>query len=209
MSPFRIVSRRFPAHRERRGARRARRDDTSLFAWRPGRPVVVIALAAAVARAVPVSAQDVPACARVTAFSALDFWVGDWDVFVQTTKVGTNHIAKVLDGCAVTETWHDAAGIEGRSLFYYVPATKRWKQVWVTARAMAPGGVKEKELVETLADGGLRFQGRITRADGTSYLDRTTLSPLSDGRVRQVIEVSADGRAWRTTFDAMYVRVKR
>jgi hypothetical protein len=38
-------------------------------------------------------------------------------------------------------------------------------------------------------------------------LDRTTLTPLADGRVRQVIERSSDGgTTWTTGFDAMYVR---
>ena len=45
-------------------------------------------------------------------------------------------------------------------------------------------------------------------ADGSSYLDRTTLSPLAGGEVRQHIEVSTDrGESWRTTFDAVYRRV--
>jgi hypothetical protein len=154
------------------------------------------------------AAQDAPACATVPAFSALDFWVGDWDVFVQTTKVGTNHIEKVLAGCAITESWRDANGGEGRSLFYYVPATKKWKQVWVTDRAMTPGGVKEKELIETLPDGGLRFQGSIALPDGTSYFDRTTLTPLPAGRVHQLIEASRDLHTWMTTFDATYVRTR-
>ena len=38
-----------------------------------------------------------------------------------------------------------------------------------------------------------------------SYLDRTTLSDLENGRVRQVIEVSMDeGANWKTVFDAEY-----
>jgi hypothetical protein len=127
-------------------------------------------------------------------------------VYVDDTRVGTNRIEKVLDGCAVVERWTGTGGGEGRSLFWYVPATDTWKQVWVTARAAAPGGVKEKALVEDLPDGGLRFQGEIPLPGGGSYLDRTTLTPLAEGRVRQVIETSSDGgRSWETRFDAEYV----
>jgi hypothetical protein len=37
-------------------------------------------------------------------------------------------------------------------------------------------------------------------------LDRTTLTPLGNGRVRQVIETSRDGgKTWRVGFDAVYV----
>lgn len=68
------------------------------------------------------------------------------------------------------------------------------------------GGVKEKRLMERYEDGGVRFQGEIALPDGRTYLDRTTLSPLDGGRVRQHIEISTDGgRSWRTTFDAVYV----
>jgi len=46
--------------------------------------------------------------------------------------------------------------------------------------------------------------------DVRSFLDRTTLTPMEEGKVRQVIETSRDeGERWRTGFDAVYVpRVK-
>lgn len=148
------------------------------------------------------------ACDDVRGFHRLDFWAGTWDVQVNGRTVGRNRIEKILDGCAVLEHWRGQAGGEGKSLFYYIPANDTWKQVWVTAGATGRGGVKEKELVETTADGGLRFLGEIPLADGTSYLDRTTLTPLPGGRVRQVIDRSTDGgETWHTGFDAVYVPV--
>jgi hypothetical protein len=37
--------------------------------------------------------------------------------------------------------------------------------------------------------------------------DRTTLTPLPDGRVRQLIETSNDdGRSWETRFEGFYRR---
>lgn len=158
--------------------------------------------------ATPAATQEPAAesCGAVPGFSTLDFWVGEWDVLVGEEKVGENTIEKVLDGCAVTERWRAAGGGEGRSLFYYVPATDTWKQVWVTERAAAPGGVKEKTMIERYDDGGVRFRGEIALPDGRTYLDRTTLRPMDGGRVRQHIEVSTDaGQSWRTTFDAVYV----
>ncbi len=146
-------------------------------------------------------------CAEDAAFRALDFWVGEWVVRSNGTVVGTNRIDKIVGGCAITESWTAQGGGQGHSLFYYVPAQTQWRQVWVTQNPAAPGGVKEKRLIETLAGGALRFQGEIPLATGGSYLDRTTLTPLDDGRVRQHIEISTDGGAiWRTTFDAIYER---
>ena len=156
----------------------------------------------------PAAAQtpQVPACSGSPLFGWLDFWVGEWRVVIRDQQVGTNRIRKVLDGCAITEEWADARGGTGRSLFYVSPDNGLWRQVWVTNTALAPGGVKEKHLIARYPDGGVRFQGEIV-VEGGVVLDRTTLTPLPDGRVRQVIERSSDGGAtWTTGFDAMYVR---
>jgi hypothetical protein len=154
-----------------------------------------------------VYAQAVSSCNDDPGFHVLDFWLGSWNVFVGDTLAGTNRITKVLNGCAVNEDWHDAAGSRGASLFYYEPSTRLWKQVWVTEQALEPGGLKEKHLVARLPEGGTRFQGEIPLPDGRIVLDRTTLTPEANGDVRQLIEVSRDGGAsWRVTFDARYRR---
>ena len=150
-----------------------------------------------------VAAQQTTSCADLPEYGVLDFWVGEWDVFVGAQQVGVNRIEKVLGGCALTEHWTDARGRLGQSFFYYAPLARRWQQVWVTE---TPGAVKEKHLVSRDPTGGVRFLGETLAPDGTRVLDRTTLTPEGDGRVRQVIDVSADGGAtWRTTFDAIYV----
>lgn len=161
-------------------------------------------IAVAVTAGAGVRAADV-SCEGVQGFDALDFWLGEWTVLVDGRQVGSNRISKILEGCAVVEEWTDSRGGEGRSLFYYIPAREEWKQVWVTPNATRPGGVKEKTLVERRDDGAVRFLGEIPLPDGGSYLDRTTLTPLEDGRVRQVIETSRDGgESWQTGFDAVY-----
>lgn len=148
----------------------------------------------------PIAAQacDGPA-ARL-----LDFWIGTWDVALPDgTKAGTNRIEKVLSGCAVLEHWQGEAGGDGKSLFYFDAAHGSWKQVWMTDRAT----FKEKQSIERLPGGAVRFQGTLPRAGGGATLDRTTLTPLDDGRVRQQIEQSDDnGATWRTTFLGIYTR---
>ena len=151
--------------------------------------------------------QAPPACADRPEFAWLDFWVGEWRVSVGGQQVGANRIEKVLDGCAVTEHWTDARGGAGFSLFFVEPVSGVWQQVWVSDTARAPGGVKQKRLVARLEGGALRFQGEVI-VNGAVILDRTTLTPLADGRVRQVIERSADGgETWMKGFDALYTRV--
>lgn len=160
------------------------------------------------ATALPAAAQANGSCAEKEVYRRLDFWLGQWSVVDSAgNRLGTNRIESILDGCAVMEYWTGAGGGEGRSLFYYEPGAAVWKQVWITGNAFVPGGTKEKTYTGRTDGGGVRFQGRIHRPEGSTYLDRTTLTPASDGRVRQHIEISFDeGSTWQTTFDAWYVR---
>jgi len=153
------------------------------------------------------AAQAPPACDADSAMHALDFWIGDWTVVDSTgTRLGDDRVEKILAGCAVVENWHGTEGDEGKSLFYYLPTLRRWKQVWVTGQAFAVGGLKEKELITRYPGGGTRFQG-ILQGQRGPLLDRTTLTPVGNGRVHQVIEVSRDGgNSWLVTFDAIYIR---
>ena len=139
--------------------------------------------------------------APVAAGKELDFWVGSWKVFVGKELAGTDTVVKSLDGFAITETWHGTRpGDEGMSLFYYMPAKKQWKQVWVTPY----GAYKEK--VSAPVKDGIRFQGTAFGPKGRNVADRTTLTKLSGGRVRQVIERAADSKTWKVGFDATYVK---
>ncbi len=181
----------------------------------PRSVVALLAVALGLLTVAPASAQSersggarptsfVSPCDSMAAYHTLDFWVGEWEVMSEGARVGRNRIDKVVHGCALIENWVDANGVEGKSLFYFVRARKEWKQVWV-----APGSIKEKHLVATLPGGAVRFQGDLPMLDGSIVLDRTTLTPLPDGSVRQVIEQSRDGgTTWQTTFDARYVRAR-
>ncbi len=151
------------------------------------------------------AADELPGCAAEAALAQLDFWLGEWEVCAGAERAGHDRVARILGGCAVTESWTASDGSRGESLFYYSAGEKLWKQVWVTDQALRPGGLKEKRLIARFADGGVRFQGEIALPDGRRVLDRTTLSPLADGRVGQRIEISRDGgEHWTRTFDAEY-----
>ena len=167
------------------------------------RVLVLVLMAAAASR--PLHAQQAGSCADLPGVRALDFWGGEWDVTSGGSQVGSNRIEKILGGCAIMEHWTGAAGGEGKSLFYFNHVTGDWKQVWVTTNATAPGGLKEKTLLPPRGDGALQFQGIVQLADGRRFLDRTTLTPLPGGQVRQLIEISADsGATWQARFDAVY-----
>lgn len=169
--------------------------------------VLVVILAAVPVPAMSQDQEQPTPCSADAAFAWLDFWLGTWDVLIQDRLVGTNEIRKILNGCAVTEDWTGAEGRRGFSLFYFQPASRQWKQIWVTDRALGQGGVKEKALAERLPNGTLKFHGEGLSTDGKRYIDRTILVPVAEHEVQQAIEISVDGgETWQTVFDARYVR---
>jgi hypothetical protein len=166
--------------------------------------LVLLTLYVATASPAPVP----PPCNAESGFHALDFWIGTWRVTVGGRYDGTDVVTKILDGCAVTEDWRDVGGGRGKSLFYYDPFAKDWTQVWVTDQATGRGGLKVKRLIAVYPDRGTRFQGVLPGPPGSRIvLDRTTLRPLPDKTVHQVIEISLDGgTTWKQTYDAIYKR---
>ncbi len=139
------------------------------------------------------------------AYRVLDFWIGSWKVVTgeDQRQVGKNSINRILNGCAIIENWQSLAGGKGKSLFYYHDVEKTWKQVWITDNE----GLKEKHLIGVLENGAVRFQGELRLPEGGIVLDRTTLIPLEENRVRQLIEQSTDGgETWQVGFDALYVQ---
>jgi hypothetical protein len=171
--------------------------------------LLAICLAAPVASASDASesGRQASGCGHAERLRALDFWLGRWTVTSEGETAGTNIIEPVLNGCAVTERWTGANGHAGFSLFYFDRHADAWKQVWVTDDSLRVGGTKEKiEQHALTSPSRIRFQGQYPgRQPGATVSDRTTLTRLPDGSVRQLIEVSTDGgKSWKTTFDGLY-----
>lgn len=164
-------------------------------------PLLCVIAARAGAQA---STPGSPPCRASAVSRTLDFWVGDWDVYVGKDLAGRDNVERVLDGCAVTERWDGGAGDKGMSLFGYDARKDLWVQNWITNNSALPGGIKVKVLCAH-APGTTTFQGEIEGKSGAIYYDRTILTALPGGRVHQEIQVSRDGVAWRTGFDAIYV----
>lgn len=168
------------------------------------------ALLAAAGVATPsAAAQDAPPalprpCADDARHRQLDFWLGEWRVLgADGQEIGKSRITKRHGGCVVVEEWTTAqGGGSGEGLNFVDPEDGRWRQVWVGST----GTVVRYE--GELSNGTVRFQGRSTSGDGTTFLSRAFLEPLGDGRVSQRIERSSDGGAtWQRYFDGTYVPV--
>jgi hypothetical protein len=128
-----------------------------------------------------------------------DFWIGEWDVFGPLGRqVGTNTIASLFGGGAISEHWRGGGDVEGHSLNAYDASTGRWHQTWVDSTGgllLLNGG---------LSGGSMVLEGTAPGAGGAPERQRITWTP-EDGGVRQHWETSADdGATWLTAFDGHY-----
>ena len=156
--------------------------------------------------------QNARPCEYDQVYRLLDFWVGDWDVYVnENQKIGVSVVRKMVNGCAIQENYEQTDGFVGENLFYYNNISGEWKMVWVTGAAVSLGGVKEKIMTARDDHGGVRFTGELPdNTTGQKILDRSTISPVSKDRVNMVIQQSRDGGDnWVTTFSGYYQRMKQ
>jgi hypothetical protein len=154
----------------------------------------------------PLLAQDGPtppaACETDPRYAEFDFWLGDWDVYVNGNKAGENTITKEEGGCLVLEKWTDVNGGTGQSYNYFNPATGKWRQVWVSSLITID---YEGELT---ADGSMELVGEITyfhNEKTLKFLGRWTLQ--EDGTVRQYFEqFDEESGAMVPVFTGIYHR---
>lgn len=143
--------------------------------------------------------ETLEACSA-TEHRQFDFWAGEWEVRNPSEQVvGHNKIERVANGCALIEHWRGVKGPSGVSLNWYEPRTGEWNQTWVGLGLYLrlSGGLDNGEMVLS----GER------EADGGRVMDRIVWTPLEDGRVRQLWQVSRDGGSgWETVFDGTYTR---
>jgi hypothetical protein len=131
-----------------------------------------------------------------------DFWIGEWNVTAEDGRtLGTNIITRVLDGCALLESWTGAAGGTGHSLNAWDRTTGKWRQTWIDNS----GG--RLELTGTLQGGGnMLLANQDTTAEGAVVRQRLSFEPTAYG-VRQKWERSRDdGKTWEVLFDGQYRR---
>ena len=157
---------------------------------------------AAAAQTSPAQPAAPPSCTGPE-HAALDFWVGDWDVYPngKDNLVAHSKIEKLYNGCAIRENWMPLRGNGGGSLSGFDPATGRWHQTWIGS---APGVVGFEG---GPADGKMVLTGWWAGSgpNGEDGLTRMTYSRVEGGAVRQHGEFSADhGVTWQPSFDFIY-----
>ena len=168
-----------------------------------------ICLFAALAVAAPALASKPPPMSTVPCsapvYRQFDFWVGSWVVTNPAgLQIGTNHIDKVLGGCALQEHWVGSGRSRGTSLNVYDARHHVWHQTWVDNDGwllVLEGG---------LENGSMVLSGTSVDRSGKTVLNRITWTPRDADHVRQLWQVSTDdGKHWKTVFDGLYTRSKK
>jgi tetratricopeptide (TPR) repeat protein len=139
---------------------------------------------------------------------SFDFWVGEWDVYVNgtTQQAGRSRIDRVSGGCAILENWTGNTSLlnppsDGKSLNFVVPSTRKWRQVWMGSG----GGLTNFEEGE-YRDGAMRFTYDNVTPRGR-LRGRFIFFNQGPNRVRQLQESTPDsGRTWQTVYDFIYLR---
>jgi hypothetical protein len=144
-----------------------------------------------------------PPCSSA-AYRQFDFWVGEWEVQTpKGTPAGENKVEKILEGCALRESWTSADGSHGSSLSSYDSPAARWTQTFVDDLGMV------LVLDGEFKDGKMVLSGRRASARGTGMLNRIVWQKLEGDRLRQRWEQSSDeGRNWTLLFEGIYTRKK-
>ena len=132
-------------------------------------------------------------------YRQFDFWIGDWDV----SDVGDPQpsmrirVERILDGCALKESYRDVNGMVGETLNVYDAARMVWHQTWVTNRGqllVLEGGMES---------GRVALRATETARDGP-ILWRAWWIPQGQ-EVCETAETSADGgKTWKSKFDIVF-----
>jgi hypothetical protein len=142
-----------------------------------------------------------PAPCSAPEYRALDFWVGDWDVYDSGDRgkpVARARVSAILGGCVLRELYEGADGLVGESFTIYDAGRKLWHQTWVTNRG------KLLAIEGRFQGASLTLQGVQHSPDGRAETVRGVWTP-QDGGVREIAHTSADGGAtWQPWFDIVF-----
>jgi len=143
-----------------------------------------------------------------TIYKAFDFWVGDWEAnWIDANGnmiIGSNLIAKELDGKVIRETFTDpSTGFLGTSISVYSPADSSWHQAWADNSG---GYINFKGIV----DEGVRiFQTDPVKNGDDSIVRRMMFYNIQADSFDWDWEVSKDGgETWKLAWKIKYLRKK-
>ena len=148
-------------------------------------------------------AADSAACASNRDGRTLDFWLGEWTIGAPGgAPNATSSVTLELDKCLVVERWDGGRGHTGENFFAYSADDRGWRGLFADNEGRVHVFLEGKA-----APGSAEFSGPSRGPQGQSVLNRVTIHRVSDTRVEQVWQKSADdGKTWTTAFRGEYTR---
>ena len=148
----------------------------------------------------PAKAQS--PCDTLKNYRDFDFWVGEWDVYVNDQKRAESSITFTNGKCGILEDYRPLNTPGGNSISYFDVADGRWKQEWVSN-----GRVSHYIEPESYTKGQMQLIARHTSNKGNFLLRMIYYHNKKEDTVRQVMDRSDDnGQTWKTIFDGLYRR---
>ncbi len=148
------------------------------------------------------NAQEKSVCPCCTEkYDHFNYWLGSWEVYDTTgTKVGSNVITELENGCLIKEQWTSTGKHTGTSYNFYNKADDSWNQVWVDNQ----GNVLD--LKGGLINGSMTLKSAMVKdKDGNEIFHRITWFRQKDGTVKQVWDVvRANGEVASNLFTGIY-----
>jgi len=128
----------------------------------------------------------------------LDFWIGNWDVFVNGSKRADSKISRPEGNCMLYEYYTTLGDFSGQSFNFFDQQRNAYHQIWINFKA----GKTEYYEVEA-KDGYLMME-----TDSTSNPRlRMSYTLLEDGNVRQLMHQYDSSKAtWNQVFDGLYIK---
>ena len=129
-----------------------------------------------------------------------DFWLGEWDVYAEDKLIAFSSIEKITNGHIILENYEQAE-YSGKSINYYDPYIKKWRQNWVDSLGTIGDFTGECH------DGVMRYIGESHFVDGRRILRLMLVTCINEDEVRQYSERSDDeGKSWKLAYDFTYKR---
>ncbi len=139
-------------------------------------------------------------CYSDSNYTKMDFWCGEWDVFVNGRKIGENSITKQEGGCMILEQYTTPRDFVGQSINFYDIDDKKWKQIWIDHTTNITKYIE----IESKPSGYIKFLAQPSTS--SSNFLQMTFTLNEDESVTQLIEQSPDGKEWTTAFNGKYVK---
>ena len=136
-------------------------------------------------------------CKYGKAYKKLDFWLGEWDVYVNGKKTADSYITKSKGGCTLHEDYQTLSGYYGRSINYLDTADNLYTQIWIDKSN------SKIEFKETEAREGYLMM--LSDSDKNNLIRMSYEKDPKTGHVTQIMESSSDdGKTWNLDFLGVY-----